>query len=146
MEVAFSLPPMMPSLPILGAAVGIGIITNVLLALKVSFLMPIKFVLLFLINVRLLIKLVLALLASKVTILSMVLAFSLLPTMPKLLKLAASNGTGTTKSVSNAQSVGSLIITNNVYPSMTNVLHGIHHLDSAIHVLAVIWSKMVNAH
>lgn len=145
MEAVFSLPPTMLSLQTLAAVTGTGITTNVLLALKVSFLTPIKFVLLFLTNARLLMQLELAHLASKVMILSTVLVLSLLSITPKLLKLVATDGTGITKFASNALNVGSSTTTNNVYQSMTNVLHGIHLPDSALHASAVISFKMVNA-
>lgn len=144
MEAVFSLPPTMPSHQISAAVTGTGITINVLLALKVSFLTPIKFVLLFLTNARLLIQLVLAHLASKAMISSTVLVLSLLSITLKLLKLDAIDGTGITKSVSNALNVGSSTTTNSVYQSMTSVLHGIHHPDSALHASAVISFKMVN--
>lgn len=134
-----------PSHQMLDVVPTIGIIKNVLLALKDLSLILTEFVLLSVISVKLLIlKLVLVLHASKAMILSMALALSQLLTMLNLPNSAALNGNGTVKSVFNALKDGFSTTIINVSLLMTSVPLGIPHQVLALHVSAVISSKMDN--
>ena len=121
-ELAFSHHSTTPSLPILDAPPGIGIIKFALLALNNGFSMLIRFAFQFLTNAPPTVITEPVFHASRVTILRMEPVFSLHSTMPSLLILDVPPGTGITKSASAAPSTGFSMETRNAFQFLTNAL------------------------
>ncbi len=133
-----------PSLLMLDAEIGIGTTKFVLLAQRDTHSIQTKSVLQSVINVNLTTLQDNAQLASKATILSMVLVSSHLLTTPSLLMLDAENGIGTIKFVFNALIDGFLTQTSNVSPSMITALTMIPTLEPVLLVHLDMFSLMVN--